>query len=230
VKIKLSRAFDVQGPHHRAAKGILGGVNVYEVAQDGVPPREPKFPRHSDVATDHVKALLAKARKTEFSQSPQTAAAEYSAILHPDPDHFAANYRLAYLGFKHKDKIKIGSSVLLYSRQAVKSRSDSGAAKAQHLVLSWYNEAKADLSSDDKSVLCNRWDQLIKEANDALEDCYDACDFNGEIVCLNLLAYYISERLSLKPDDELFRRAREVCEIINYRIEDFRQSRKVVSR
>ena len=224
VKLRLSKTFEMQGPHHRAAKGILGGINVYEVVQEGAVPREPKFPRHTDIATDHIRALLNKARKTEFSGSPQTAAAEYSAILHVDPDHFAANYRLAYLGFKHKDKIKMGSGVLLYSQQAAKSRSDSGAAKAQHLVLSWSNEAREDLSSSDKSVLCDRLDRLIKEANDALEDCYDACDFNAEIVCLNLLAYYISERLSLKPDAELFKRAREVCDIINYRIEDFKSN------
>ena len=221
VKIKLSKEFTLQGPHHRAAKGILGGVDVYEVTQDGVATREPKFPRHSDVETDHVKVLLARARKTEFSQSPQTAAAEYSAILNHDPDHFAANYRLAYLGFKHKSKTKIGSSVLLYARQASSSRSDSGVARALHLVLSWYF-ANDDLASDDKSVLCDQWDRLIGEADKALEDSYDACDFNGEMVCLNLLAYYISERLAVKHDDGLFKRAREVCDIINYRIEDFK--------
>jgi hypothetical protein len=224
VKIKLSKTFDVQGPYRRAAKGILGGVNVYEVVQEGVAPREPKFPRHTDIATDHIKALLTRARKTEFSESPQTAAAEYRAILHVDPDHFAANYRLAYLGFKHRYKTKMQLDLVLkHSQQAAQSRSDSGPAKAQHLVMNWYSEEKDDnQSSDDKSILCDRWDRLIKEANVSLEDCYDACDFNGELVCLNLLAYYISERLSLKPDDGLFSRAREVCNIIEYRIEDFK--------
>ena len=141
-----------------------------------------------------------------------------------DPDHFGANYRLAYLGFKHKQKTKIESDAAMkYSQRAEQSRSNSGAAKAQRLVVSWYGKDKDSPGSEDKSMLSDRWDSLIKEANDALEDCYDACDFNGELVCLNLLAYYISERLSLKPDEELFQRARDVCDIVHFRIEDFKR-------
>ena len=64
VNIKLSeKTFKLEGPHPRAAKGIRGGLSVYEVIQEGIAPREPKFPRHTDISSDPVKTLLKKSQK-----------------------------------------------------------------------------------------------------------------------------------------------------------------------
>ena len=226
----LPKEFRASDAYTREAKGIASGVRVFEVIQEGVPPQVPKLMRHNDVRTNPIRERLKQANIYEHTARHEAAATQYDAVIgtpfpNGDKAHFAANYRKARILFRHRKTLRADfEDIIALAQQATESFPESGAAKAFYLVVRWHLAASSHGGGGEPNFDATHWNQFINEARQALELCHQDCDFYGEMVSINLLAFFISERLAISPNEALLREARQLCEMLQNMIQDLQSN------
>jgi class 3 adenylate cyclase len=90
IRSAIGQTHKLSEPYLREAKGIKGGVTIFEIICDNARPRAPKILRHADNKTDEVLRLLYHAVQDELTGNISGAFRGYDDILRIDPLHFAA--------------------------------------------------------------------------------------------------------------------------------------------
>jgi class 3 adenylate cyclase len=224
VRDNVANIFQFSEPHPREAKGIQGGIEIFQVICDAQKAEEPKKLRHGDRRTTEIENLLDLAFRDELTGHIEAASNWYDQILRLDPLHFAANYRKARLEFRYRERLRVDfAHVTELARRAEESNPDSGLARTLSAIIEWSQQRHLRMTDRDGSPefeaeQIERWAAKVRSGARLARG---ECDLYGELISLNALAFFLGMQFENEGRVETFNEASTICAMMENLINDF---------